>query len=146
MNKPRKISDRHRRTRHDHATETAEDYVEAVFEIIDELGQCRVVDLAKRFDVSHVTVTRIISRLQKQGFVTTEPYRPIELTSEGVSLARTSRERHHVVFEYLVAIGVPEDVAAIDTEGIEHHVSEKTLSVFRRHLKRLKADQLEAGI
>ncbi|TWT50057.1 Transcriptional regulator MntR [Thalassoglobus neptunius] len=142
MNNPRKIADRHRRTRKDHATETAEDYVEAIFEIIEDQEQCRVVDLTKRFDVSHVTVTRIISRLQKEGYVQTEPYRPIELTKDGVTLARTSRERHHVVFEYLVAIGVPPDVAEIDTEGIEHHVSEKTLSVFRRHLKELKGDKI----
>ena len=52
-----KIADRHRRTRNDHSSETAEDYVEAVADLQDENGLCRVVDLAKRFAVSHVTVT-----------------------------------------------------------------------------------------
>ena len=138
MKKTKKIADRHRRTRHDHATETAEDYVEAVFEIIEESGSCRVVDLTKRFDVSHVTVTRIISRLQKEGFVITEPYRPIELTTTGEQLARKSKERHQIVYDFLVSLGVPEEVAAIDTEGLEHHVSDKTLSVFRKHLNTKK--------
>ncbi|QDT30839.1 manganese-binding transcriptional regulator MntR [Thalassoglobus polymorphus] len=132
MNEHKEIAARHRRTRKDHATETAEDYVEAVSEIIETNGSCRVVDLTKRFDVSHVTVTRIISRLQKEGYVTTEPYRPIELTKSGEALAETSRKRHETVFNFLVALGVPEEIAEIDTEGIEHHVSEKTLKIFQK--------------
>lgn len=132
MNDPQKIANRHRRTRKDHATETAEDYVEAVSEIIADRGCCRVVDLTKRFDVSHVTVTRIISRLQKEGYVVTEPYRPIELTAAGQQLAKSSRERHQIVLDFLIALGVPAEVAAIDAEGIEHHVSDKTLNVFRK--------------
>jgi DtxR family manganese transport transcriptional regulator len=138
MNEQKQISKRHRRTRDDHATETAEDYVEAVWEFINEQGSCRVVDLTKRFDVSHVTVTRIISRLQREGYVETEPYRPIELTKVGQALAKSSRERHEAVYDFLVAIGVPEEIAEIDAEGIEHHVSEKTLSIFQQFLAQSK--------
>lgn len=136
MSEQQQIANRHRRTRSDHATETAEDYVEAVYDIIEEKGTCRVVDLTKRFDVSHVTVTRIISRLQKEGFVETEPYRPIELTRSGQTLARRSRERHKTVLDFLIALGVPREIALVDAEGIEHHVSEKTLKVFRNYVAR----------
>ena len=136
MNEPQRIAKRHRRTRKDHASETAEDYVEAVFEIITADGACRVVDLAKRFDVSHVTVTRIISRLQKEGYVTTEPYRPIELTDAGKKLATDSKARHDIVFDFLVSLGVPYEVAEIDAEGLEHHVSDQTLEVFQQFLKK----------
>lgn len=135
MNEFQRIAKRHRRTRKDHASETAEDYVEAVSEIIDEEGACRVVDLAKRFDVSHVTVTRIISRLQKEGYVTTEPYRPIELTDAGRKLAKDSKARHEIVFKFLVSLGVPREIAEIDAEGLEHHVSDQTLQVFQDFLK-----------
>lgn len=140
MNEPQRIAKRHRRTRKDHASETAEDYVEAVFEIIESAGACRVVDLAKRFDVSHVTVTRIISRLQKEGYVTTEPYRPIELTSSGQKLAKDSKARHDIVFNFLVSLGVPYEIAEIDAEGLEHHVSDKTLEIFQQHLKKTTKD------
>ena len=117
----------HRRTRRDHSTETAEDYVEAIADIVGSSGRCRVVDLARRFGVSHVTVTRIVARLQDAGLTQTEAYRPIELTTKGKRLAKRSRERHETVYRFLIAIGVDEKNAAIDAEGIEHHVSPATL-------------------
>ena len=122
----------HRRTRRDHATETAEDYVEAILDIIEQRESCRVVDLAKRFGISHVTVTRTIARLSDEGLVQTEPYRPIRLTLKGKRLAARSRHRHEMVYRFLRALGVDAATAAIDAEGIEHHVSAKTLACFER--------------
>jgi DtxR family manganese transport transcriptional regulator len=139
MSKPPAISDRHRRTRHDHAQETAEDYVEAIDEVNNESGKCRVVDLARQFDVSHVTVTKVIARLKREGLVTSEPYGPLELTDAGRQLAAKSRRQHEIVYQFLLAIGVSEKVAAIDTEGIEHHVSKQTLECFRRLTEQLQA-------
>jgi len=130
-------SDSHRRTRRDHATETAEDYVEAVADLIDEFGSCRVVDLAKRFAVSHVTVTRIVARLQDEGLLSTERYRPIFLTPSGKRLAAKSRRRHEIVYHFLLAIGVGKTTAAIDAEGIEHHVSPETLQRFEKLMDQL---------
>ncbi len=121
----------HARTRRDHATETAEDYVEAIADVIDARGACRVTDLSERFGVSHVTVVRIVQRLEREGYVTTAPYQPLELTAAGRRLARQCRERHDVVYRFLLAIGVEERIAAIDSEGIEHHVSPETLARFR---------------
>ena len=120
----------HQRTRHDHASETAEDYVEAVADIIDAEGSCRLKDLAQRFAVSHVTANRIVARLVSKELLSTEPYRPIELTSAGRKLARECKDRHRIVHAFLLAIGVDEQTAAIDAEGIEHHVSKKTLARF----------------
>lgn len=121
----------HQRTRLDHASETAEDYVEAIAEVVERAGACRVKDLAERFGVSHVTVVRTVGRLEEGGLVTTEPYKPIELTQKGKRLAKACRERHEVVYRFLLAIGVPEKVAAVDSEGLEHHVSKATLERFR---------------
>lgn len=129
MGKP--VTAAHERTRRDHANETAEDYVEAVADIVAAEGACRVRDLADRFGVSHVTVVRIVKRLESAGFITTEPYRPIELTPEGERLARRCRERHEIVYRFLLAIGVDERTAAIDSEGVEHHLSPATLARFK---------------
>src|SRR5690606_7095013 len=134
------IANRHRRTRNDHASETAEDYVEAISELIEQSGRCRVVDLAERFAVSHVTVTRTVSRLQRDGLVETEPYGPITLTTEGQQLAVESHQRHATVLAFLRAIGVSESVAAVDTEGIEHHVSPETLRCMQKLIERLTCD------
>lgn len=122
---------RFRRTRDDHASETAEDYVEAIAEWIETSGECRGADLARQFGVSHVTVTKTIARLQAEGLVDTAPYAPLSLTRKGKSLAEASRKRHEIVLEFLLAIGVTPSVAEIDAEGIEHHVSEETLARFR---------------
>ncbi|NLX98766.1 MAG: manganese-binding transcriptional regulator MntR [Rhodopirellula sp.] len=123
-------SNPHRRTRHDHRKETAEDYVEAVAAIHDAQGSCRVVDLARRFAVSHVTVTRTVARLRDEGLLVAEPYRPVSLTPAGKRLAAAARRRHEIVYRFLVAIGVDRQVAASDSEGIEHHVSPQTLRRF----------------
>ncbi|MEO0964468.1 MAG: manganese-binding transcriptional regulator MntR [Planctomycetota bacterium] len=124
----------HQRTRADHAAETAEDYVEAIDALIAERGQCRVVDLATRLGVSHVTVIRVVQRLVEQGLATTEPYRPIELTAKGRRLARACRERHETVVAFLQKLGVSKRVAAMDAEGIEHHLSDETLAHMRDYL------------
>ena len=125
------ISEPHRRTRRDHASETAEDYVEAVADILSKRGRCRITDLAKRFAVSHVTVNRIVQRLQKEGWLVTQPYQPIKLTPKGRRLAAKCRNRHEIVYRFLLAIGIDEVTAAIDAEGIEHHVSPTTLQRFQ---------------
>ncbi|MEO1128372.1 MAG: manganese-binding transcriptional regulator MntR [Planctomycetota bacterium] len=121
-----------RRTRADHRDETAEDYVEAVATLVESHGEARVRDLARMMGVSHVTVSRIVKRLCDQGLLTTEPYRPIELTSRGRTLAENARQRHEIVERFLRALGVSAKQAAIDAEGIEHHVSRETLRAMER--------------
>ena len=124
------------RTRRDHSLELAQDYVELIADLIEEHGEARVVDLARRLGVTHVTVNRTIQRLQRAGFVSAEPYRAIFLTTAGRRLARESRERHDLVVRFLVALGVPAAVAESDAEGLEHHVSRETLRAFRQYLER----------
>ncbi len=123
-------------TRREHAHETAEDYVEAIAGLVAEMAEARVVDLAKRLGVTHVTVNRTIARLQKSGYVTSQPYRAIFLTEKGRRLAEESRARHETVIGFLRAIGVPERVAERDAEGMEHHVSPETLAAFQRIVAR----------
>lgn len=124
----------HSKTRTDHSIEMAEDYVEAIQETIEQNGRCRAVDLARLFSVSQVTVNRTIGRLVRDGLVLTEPYGPLELTAAGKRLAKASKQRHAIVFELLLAIGVDSETAKIDSEGMEHHASPKTLQAIRRFL------------
>lgn len=129
----------HERIRDDHATELAEDYVEAIADLIDATGACRLIDLAAHFGVTHVTANRTVGRLQRDGLVTTEPYAPIELTPEGARLAKASRRRHEIVYQFLRALGVNEKTAAADAEGIEHHVSPETLRKMKQFVKQTAA-------
>jgi DtxR family manganese transport transcriptional regulator len=127
-----------RRTRQEHSQETAQDYVEMVAELIDTTGEARVIDLARRLGVTHVTVGRTLQRLRRDGLVAFQPYRSIFLTAAGRRLAEEARHRHEVVVEFLQAIGVPSAVAHSDAEGIEHHVSRETLEAFEKHLRRAR--------
>lgn len=124
-------TNRYQRTRDDHSREKAEDYVELIDSLIKETGEARAVDLAERLGISHVTVSKTVQRLQREGYVTTQPYRSIFLTEKGRELAEASRSRHELVVNFLLALGVPADVAEVDAEGIEHHVSEATLAAMR---------------
>jgi DtxR family manganese transport transcriptional regulator len=124
-------------TRRAHKDETAEDYVEAIAQLIEERGVARVGALAELMGVSHVTVSKIITRLQSEGLVTTQPRHPIELTDAGRDMAAAAIEKHKVVLGFLLSIGVPEQQAQIDAEGIEHHVSPETLAALRRVIARL---------
>ena len=90
-------SNQHEEVRRDHATELAEDYVEAIAEIQERQGECRLKEIAKHFAVSHVTANRTVARLKRDGLVTHEPYGPIHLTPTGKRLAEKSRKRHEIV-------------------------------------------------
>ena len=125
-----------RRSRRDRALETAQDYVEAIADLSASLGEARVVDLARRLGVTHVTVNRTLARLQKIGFVNTKPYRAIFLTDAGHKLAAECKQRHETVVAFLRSLGISERIAELDAEGIEHHVSPETLAAFERLLRK----------
>lgn len=125
-----------RRVRADHTSELAADYVELIADLIDEKGEARGSDIALRLGVANATVVKMLKRLQDMGLVTQEPYRPITLTGEGWLLAETGRKKHQIVERFLLALGVGEETARIDSEGIEHHVSDETLRAMGRFLAR----------
>ncbi|MFZ4762119.1 MAG: manganese-binding transcriptional regulator MntR [Alphaproteobacteria bacterium] len=115
-----------------HQTETTEDYVELIADLLAANGEARLVDLSRRFGVSHATANKIIARLQKEGFVESQPYRSLFLTPEGLALAQACKKRHNIVLQFLLHIGVSRENAETDAEGIEHHVSQETLAAFAR--------------
>ena len=121
-------------TRLQHAQERAQDYVEAIADLIAGSGEARATDLAKSLGVTHVTVIRTVQRLQREGLVTTQPYRSIFLTDSGRRLAGKARARHEKVVAFLEALGVPPSTARADAEGIEHHVSAETLGAMENFL------------
>ncbi len=123
------------RTRQDHARELAEDYVELIDDLITNLGEARLVDIAARMGVTHVTANKSVSRLQRAGLVSKRPYRSIFLTPKGQQLAAQTRRRHEIVLACLGILGVPHEQARIDAEGIEHHISEITLNAMEKFIQ-----------
>ncbi len=124
------------RVRDAHSSEIAEDYVELIADLQDTTGDARAVDLAQRLGVTPATVNNTIKRLARDGLVTSAPYRAIFLTEAGRALAERCRERHRIVRDFLISLGISRETAESDAEGIEHHVSEETLGAFLRSLER----------
>lgn len=123
-----------RATREAHSTEMAEDYVELIGDLIAELGEARLTDLARAMGVTQPTAAKVVARLKALGLVDGRRYRSLFLTKEGEAMADRSRRRHQLVVEFLCAIGVPRETAEIDAEGIEHHVSDRTLAAFQEKI------------
>jgi DtxR family transcriptional regulator, manganese transport regulator len=122
-------------TRKHHLKEAAEDYTELIADLIDLQGEARTCEVARQLGVSHVTALRTLQRLQKEGYITTERHKPIFLTEKGKKVAAQSKERHKILLEFLLSIGVPEEVAHVDAEGMEHHLSPETLKAIERQLQ-----------
>lgn len=114
-----------------HRNELAEDYVELIAELIAQFGEARPVDIAARLGVTAPTVAKALARLARDGLVARAKYRSVFLTSEGAGLAEACRRRHEIVVRFLVRLGLDPETAEKDAEGIEHHVSERTLDLFR---------------
>lgn len=125
------------RVREAHQTETAEDYVEMIADLIELQGEARVIDLAKYFGISHATVSKIITRLNKEGYVINRPYRSLFLTDKGKELALHCKKRHQIVYDFLRSLNIRSEIAHLDAEGIEHHVSEETLKAFARFTEQM---------
>lgn len=110
--------------------ELAEDYVELIAELIHEHGEARPVDIATRMGVTAPTVAKTLVRLARDGLITRARYRSVFLTEEGRALAKECRHRHEIVLRFLLSLGLDAETAERDAEGIEHHVSERTLALF----------------
>ena len=127
-----------KKVRHAHENENTEDYLELIADLLNSLGEARIVDIAARLGIAQATANKTIKRLQKQGFINRDPYRSIFLTIKGQKIASQSRIRHKIVYNFLINLGVSKKVAETDSEGIEHHVSNETLKKLKQYNKKQK--------
>ncbi len=128
-------SESHRQTRQAHRQELMEDYAELIGDLIAVQGHARQIDIAARLGVAQPTVAKMLKRLAEEGLVTQQHNRGVVLTPKGQALAAETRERHRAVVNFLLLLGVSEETARMDAEGIEHHVSAETLEALRRFVK-----------
>ena len=104
-------------------SESAEDYLERIYELIEDKGYARAVDIARSLRIRQASVTQMVQKLDEHGFVRYEKYRGLVLTSKGKGVARAVRRRHRVLEEFFELLGVSGETAQRDLEGIEHHLS-----------------------
>ena len=114
------------------ASPIAEDYLERIHDLVAEKGYARIVDIAGLLGVSSPSVTRMVQKLAKGGFLKYEKYRGIVLTASGETLGKAVKGRHESLEEFLRMIGVTDPKTIWnDVEGIEHHVSPATMKAIR---------------
>ena len=135
---PKKDAKSYIHTRKARENEIAEDYVELIEDLINKEGEARIVDMANHLGISKATVNQTINRLIKKGFLTSKPYRAIHLTKKGENAATQARQRHKIVYDFLTALGLDKETAELDSEGIEHHVGNKTLNKLKNLTNKLK--------
>lgn len=94
-----------------------EDYLEVIYELIQQKGYATTLDISKYLNVSSPSVTKMVQRLCETGYLNYEKYRGLSLTQKGTSVAIDIHNRHSLLTEFLKMIGVDEDVANRDAEG-----------------------------
>ena len=125
-----------KKVRDAHKTENTEDYLEIIADLLNKSGEARIVDIANKLGIAQATANKTIKRLQNQGYVKKEPYRSIFLTLKGQEVASISKKRHIIVLTFLKNLGLDAKTAEADAEGIEHHVSDKTLKKMEQFNKK----------
>ncbi len=110
-------------------SQSAEDYLERIYELIEEKGYARVVDIASSLDVKQASVTSMVQKLGELGYLNYEKYRGLVLTDKGREVACKIQRRHETLSRFFSLFGLAPETQRKDIEGIEHHLSAATVDV-----------------
>ena len=133
------IKEAHKSAKADSSTRM-EDYLEVISELVELKGYANTLDISKYMNVSAPSVTKMVQRLDENGFLTYEKYRGINLTPKGNAVADTIRQKHEILLEFFKMLGIDHVIANQDAEGIEHHLNPKTIRQIRKFIIYLKAN------
>ena len=109
-----------------------EDYLERIYELIEQKGYARVVDIAQALEIRQPSVTAMVQKLAQAGYLNYEKYRGLTLTEKGRAVAGAIRERHQILQRFFTLLAVPSETQEEDIEGIEHCLSPVTMSALAR--------------
>ncbi len=110
-------------------SQSAEDYLERIHELIQEKGYARVVDIASSLEVKQASVTSMVQKLDELGYLNYEKYRGLVLTDRGRTVATRIQKRHETLSRFFSLFGLSAETQQQDIEGIEHHLSPATVDV-----------------
>src|SRR5213076_3051611 len=110
-------------------SQSAEDYLERIHELIEEKGYARVVDIASSLQVKQASVTGMVQKLGELGYLNYEKYRGLVLTEKGLAIATKIKKRHETLSRFFSLLGLDAETQKHDIEGIEHHLSPDTVQI-----------------
>lgn len=113
--------------------ESAEDYLEAIL-ILNKAGTVRSIDVAHYLQFSKPSVSNAMKALRASGHIVTDKDGSITLTNSGEAVAKRIYERHCLMTDWLVGLGVNPKTAAEDSCRIEHDISEETFCKIKEYI------------
>ena len=122
-------------------TPSMEDYIERIYNLIETKGYSRVSDIAEELSVHPSSVTKMVQKLDRDGYLDYEKYRGFVLTERGNKIGKKLVKRHDLLEEFLEIIGVDEENIFDDVEGIEHHLSWNSIDRMTDLIEYFKEDE-----
>ena len=114
--------------------ESAENYLEAIYVLNEQNGHVRSIDIARYMNFSKPTISIAMRSFREEGYIVTDSDGGITLTEKGLSIAERMCERHNVIAGALIALGVSEETAYVDSCKIEHDISEESFEKIKKFL------------
>lgn len=111
-------------------------YLETILILTTEKSAVRSIDVCEYMGFSKPSVSRAIGLLKNGGYIKVDSDGYITLTEDGREIAVKMYDRHRILTDFLVEIGVPEDIATADACKIEHHMSDVTFDALKKYLKK----------
>lgn len=119
-----------------HLQESGEMYLETVYILTQKSDSVRSIDICEYMGYSKPSVSRAIGLLKNGGYINVDAKGYITLTSEGSAVAHKMFERHTMLTDFLVKLGVDEKIASEDACKIEHDISEESFNAIKEHSAR----------
>lgn len=116
--------------------ESAENYLECILMLRTQKGSVRSIDIAHHMDFTKASVSVAMKNFRQEGYITVDADGEIYLTEKGKAIANKVYERHQIISQALIALGVSPETASADSCKIEHDISEETFLCIKEHLKK----------
>ena len=128
------------KTKKTSSTISEEDYLEVIAELVELKGYATTLDISRFMNVSPPSVTKMLQKLDEKKYLEYEKYHGINLTDVGKQVADTIRRKHSILLEFFEILNVGKGIANQDTEGLEHHLNDKTIRQLRKFITFLKSN------
>ncbi len=119
--------------------ESGEMYLETIHVLLKQKGHVRSVDVAERMGYSKPSVSRAVGLLKAGNFIEIAPDGSITLTESGIAVAEKIYERHTLLSQLLISLGVSPEVAAEDACKLEHAISDESFEAIKAHVQTYRA-------
>nr|WP_256447884.1 metal-dependent transcriptional regulator [Intestinimonas sp. MSJ-38] len=116
--------------------ESGENYLETILMLKESKGSVRSIDIVRQMNFSKPSVSRAMSLLRENGYITMDKEGWIQLTESGMEVASRIYERHRLLTKWLMALGVSPEVAAEDACRMEHDISNETFEKLKAHIEK----------